>query len=144
MKFYIASPFFNEAQVEIVEQIKALLNETGFEFFSPKDDCLFENGKGMDSSKVFQTNVEQIDLCDGIIVVTDFRDPGTLWEAGYSYGKDNIIYIWVDFVESQNFNLMLAHSATTTVKGFDELETVLKATKELGFVPKKEYNGLLE
>ena len=146
MKFYIAAPFFNKTQIEKVEVIKEMLTAKGFDYFSPKDDCLFENDKGMDSESIFRTNINEIDRCDGIIVVTDDKDPGSVFEAGYAYGSsiDNIVYIWVDHIEGANFNLMLAHSADATALGYEELHSILNAAKNLGYVPKREYTGRME
>ena len=100
----------------------------------------------MDSQKIFDTNCLQIRKCDGIIVVTDSTDAGTIFEAGYAFGieKANTIYVWVDYIEDANFNLMLAHAADITVKGMKELSRILKKTKENGSVPCLAFSGRLE
>ena len=146
MKFYIAAPFFNPKQVERVEVIKEMLAAKGFEYFSPKDDCLFENDKGMDSGDIFKTNIIEIDNCNGVIVVTDGRDVGSIFEAGYAYGanKSNIIYVWIDHETEANFNIMLAHSGDAIALGYEELHNILNAAKNLGYVPKREYTGRME
>ena len=141
MKFYIASPFFNDRQIEIVEEIKRILDNRGFSYFSPKDDCIFENDKGMDSREIFDTNCREIDNADGIIAVTDGADAGTMWECGYAYGKRNVIYVWVDYIEGKDFNLMLAHSANAVAKGMTELRTILDFVLKNGRTPNKEYIG---
>ena len=146
MRFYIAAPFFNERQIEIVEEVKEILDYHGATYFSPKDDCLFENGKGMDSSDVFKTNCAEIEDCDAMIVITDDGDMGTIWEAGYAFGiqKENVIYAWIDFVEGAKFNLMLAHGATITVKGIKELSDEIFLAVRSGSVAKEDYSGELE
>ena len=146
MKFYIAAPFFNPKQLERVETVKKMLTEKGFDYFSPKDDCLFENDKGMDSANIFNTNVDEIDKCDGIIIITDDRDVGAMFEAGYAYGSGvyNRIYAWIDHDTDSNFNLMLAHSADAVVLGYRELDLLLTKTKELGLVRSNHYLGKME
>ena len=146
MKFYIAAPFFNPKQVERVEAIKKMLTEKGFDYFSPKDDCLFENDKGMDSANIFNTNINEIDNCNGVIVVTDDRDVGSMWEAGYAYGanKSNIVYVWIDHDKDANFNLMLAHSADAVALGYKELDLLLTKAKEIGYVYSNHYLGKME
>ena len=146
MKFYIAAPFFNPKQVERVEAIKEMLTEKGFDYFSPKDDCLFENDKGMDSANIFNTNINEIDNCNGVIVVTDDRDVGSMWEAGYAYGanKSNIVYVWIDHDKDANFNLMLAHSADAVALGYKELDLLLTKAKEIGYVYSNHYLGKME
>ena len=146
MKFYIAAPFFNKAQIEKVEVVKEMLTAKGFDYFSPKDDCLFENNKGMDSANIFNTNVDQIDRCDGILVITDDRDLGAMFEAGYAYGSGvyNRIYAWIDHDKDANFNLMLAHSADAVALGYKELDLLLTKTKELGHVHSNNYSGKME
>lgn len=146
MDIYIASPFFNERQIEILEQTKSILDNLCIGYFSPKDDCLFENDKGMDAGEIFQMNCNEIQECDCLLVITDGLDAGTLWEAGFAYGigKENILYAWIDCIEGANFNLMLAKSATSTVKGFDQLEIALMHYKNEGFVNKELYLGHME
>ena len=36
MKVYIAGPFFNDKQIEIVEKVKEILEENFIEYHSPK------------------------------------------------------------------------------------------------------------
>ena len=146
MKFYIAAPFFNKTQIEKVEVVKEMLLAKGFTFFSPKDDCLFENDKGMDSEAIFTTNIDEIDKCDGIIIITDDRDVGTMFEAGYAYGSGvyNRIYAWIDHDKDANFNLMLAHSADAVALGYKELDLLLTKAKEIGYVYSNHYLGKME
>lgn len=146
MEVYIASPFFNERQNEILEEVKKILDSLDISYFSPKDDCLFENGKGMDAEAVFNKNCLEIERCDCLLAITDGLDAGTLWESGFAYGirGKEILYVWVDHVEGANFNLMLAQSATATVKGFEELKKALEYFKEHGDVEDVKYSGKME
>jgi len=146
MEIYIASPFFNKRQNEILEEVKSLLDKIDISYFSPKDDCLFENDKGMDANAIFEINCREIEKCDCILVITDGLDAGSLFEAGFAHGinKNNILYVWIDHIEGANFNLMLAQSATATVKGFDELIVALEHFKDHGHIKSIGYSGVME
>lgn len=112
---YIAGPFFNVAQIEIVEQIKILLHGQGLQFFSPKDECLY-NPETTTPEEVLAQNIEALARTDLAIVITDGKDPGTLFEAGYCYAKGiPIIYHWHDPIPGQNFNLVLAASGSVSL-----------------------------
>lgn len=126
MKFktaYIASPFFNPTQIQIVEDIKTALKEIGVEYYSPKDANLFENFKDMDPLVIYQENVINILKNDCIIVVTDGKDVGTIFEAGFAAAsKIPIVYIWLDRPKNTKFNLMLSQSGRTVVASIVELK----------------------
>jgi nucleoside 2-deoxyribosyltransferase len=143
MKFksaYIASPFFNPRQIEIVEEIKTALEEIGVEYYSPKDECLFENFKDMDPAQIFSDNVVNITNRDAIVVVTDGKDVGTIFEAGYAYGNAvPIVYVWLDRPEGAKFNLMLSQSGRSVVGSINELKQAF-----LNDLPQSTFVGLHE
>jgi nucleoside 2-deoxyribosyltransferase len=109
-KLYIAGPFFNPTQIERVEKVKECLdNISGVDYFSPKDSNLWSPGD--DEEEVFANNIEVIDECDAIVTITNDKDVGTMFESGYAYARGiPIIYLWVDRLRGQKFNLMLAAS----------------------------------
>ena len=146
MKFYIAAPFFNPAQIQKVEAVKEMLQSNGLDYFSPKDDCLFQNDAGVDSQAIFRTNCDEIEKCDGVIAITDGRDVGTMWESGFAYGikKENIVYAWLDHDPKANFNIMLAHSGDAVALGYGELARILKSAQEDGEVASHNYSGNME
>lgn len=119
---YFASPFFNDEQVEREERIKRILREVGFDVWSPKENSLC-NPDASDEirEKTFNDNIRNILISDYIFVVTDGKDVGTIWEAGFAYGmkiysdllslqKKSIIYYCETLPEGGKFNLMLAQS----------------------------------
>ncbi len=143
MKFknvYIASPFFNPLQVQIVEDIKSALTEIGVEYYSPKDANLFENFKDMDPKLIFQENVVNILNRDAVVVVTDGKDVGTIFEAGFAFASNiPIVYVWLDRPEGAKFNLMLSQSGRTVVASIDELKKVFQND-----LPETTFDGLQE
>jgi len=119
-RVYIAAPFFNDRQLEIVEHIKSVLSSNNILYFSPKDESMFKQGDN--PIDILNLNVEAIVDSDYIIVVTDGKDTGTIWEAGYAFGKGiPILYLWVNRREGQKFNLMLGASGNV-VNTFRELD----------------------
>lgn len=119
-KVYIAAPFFNPEQIQIVERIKEILSISGIEYFSPKDVCLYEPGK--DTREILSMNCIAINNAPFIIVVTDGKDVGTMWEAGYAYSNCiPIIYVWLGWKPELKFNLMLAASGKAAVNTFTDL-----------------------
>lgn len=124
--FYIAAPFFNPTQNLILDHVKDSFDKVKIEYFSPKDECLYEPGKTT-PQEVLDMNVEAIDKASHMLVVTNGKDVGTMFEAGYAYatGK-SIIYLWVGGDSSQKFNLMLGASGRVC-RSFVQLDQMLEA-----------------
>lgn len=128
-KIYLAAPLFSEAEQEFNKKLETALEELGFSAFVPQEDSNDTEAarEDMDSSNIFQLNVEAIDACDILVAVLDGGtdvDSGTAWEIGYAYAKNKtIIGIKTDFRTlgpEGLVNLMIGESA-------NELETSVKA-----------------
>jgi len=112
MKAYIAGPFFNDEQTKRVELVKLSLQLVKISYYSPKDDCLYTPENDMTSEEVFEENAYQIKHCDFMVAITDDKDVGTMFEAGYAYANGvPICYIWFEH-NDMKFNIMLAESAS--------------------------------
>ena len=136
---YIASPFFNEREVTVVEQIKEVLKRNSLSFFSPKDDMLYDPHT-MTPADVLKVNVQALYNTDVTVCVTDGKDPGTLFEAGWCYAQGiPIIYIWLGGKEGQKFNLVLAASGAV-VRSFDQLDQAIKEIKQSGTFEAKNWS----
>lgn len=119
-KVYIAAPFFNPEQLKIVEDIKAILEECGVSYFSPKDESMFKQGD--DPADILRLNCKAIYDAKYVIVVTDGKDVGTIWEAGFAFGKRKpILYVWLGYKPEMKFNIMLAASGPA-VHNYTDLE----------------------
>lgn len=130
MRAYIASPFFNEAQIVRVEKLKEILDLLKIEFFSPKDESNLKFKNDSDSGlEVFKMNIAEIRSCDIVVCITNDKDTGTLFEAGLAYGMNKSIFYLYDGGES--FNLMLSNSGVATTS-FEELLGVLSSYLEGG------------
>jgi nucleoside 2-deoxyribosyltransferase len=125
MKVYIAAPFFNKFQIDIVDTIVDCLREDNVEFFSPKDECLYKEGDNV--LDILNQNLSAIKQSNAIIVVTDFKDVGTMFEAGYAYSIGvPILYIWLGHTPDLKFNLMLSASAAAVINNFEDLRKQIK------------------
>jgi len=110
-KIYFASPFFNPEQVEREEYLKQALRDLGFEVFSPKE-CFHCPPDADDKTrqKTFEGNCEELIDCDLVFAVTDGKDMGTIWEAGFAYAINKPIIYFCETLGDGQFNLMLAQS----------------------------------
>jgi len=130
-RVYIASPFFNPYEVSIIEQIKDVLTKNALPFFSPKDDMLYNPGT-MKPADVLQVNINALYSTDLTVCVTDGKDPGTLFEAGWCYAQGiPIIYMWLTGKKDQKFNLVLAASGAV-VRSIEQLDRSIKEIKQSG------------
>lgn len=152
MKAYIASPFFNGEQLERVKFIEDILKKTNFEFFSPRLDTYVKPDSNQSEREVaFRDNLRGIENADFIIVVTDGKDVGTMFEAGYAFNECTPILYFAETLGDKPFNLMLAMSADLgTCKSREELKSILidindsASISEYIFKTKKEFEGEIE
>ena len=109
--FYFASPFFNPEQVEREERMIKHLRDLGFVVFSPKEACHLDAKAGLQSrEEVFKANCDAINNSKAVFAVTDGKDMGTIWEAGYAYGIGKPVIYFAETLGDNKFNLMLAQS----------------------------------
>lgn len=120
--FYFASPFFRPEQVEREERMIKHLRDLGFRVFSPKENChLNANADAKSRELVFKANCEAIKNARAVFVVTDGKDMGTIWEAGYAYGIDKPVVYFAETLGDNQFNLMLAESGRDVFLSQDEV-----------------------
>lgn len=135
VKVYFASPWFNPEQAEREDRVKNKLRELGFNVWSPKNNCEdnYEFSPAADEvtrKKIFGDNCENIISCDIVFAITDGKDMGTIWEAGFANGcntgiraSDPIIIIYYcETLGNGQFNLMLAQSGDIVVTKFEDLD----------------------
>ena len=86
---YLAGPFFDLAQVWMVQQASTNLRELGLRVFSPYHDI------GLGSAEdVVSKDLAAIDSSDLVLALTDGLDSGTIYEIGYAraLGKPVVVY----------------------------------------------------
>lgn len=121
MRCYLAGPFFNDEQIERVQRIRDKLILEGFEVFSPMHDAgiLKPDSSDIDRQKVYEENVYSISKCDFVLVITDGKDVGTMWEAGYAVGLNKPVIYFCETLGSKPFNVMLALSANGVYRSLE-------------------------
>jgi nucleoside 2-deoxyribosyltransferase len=77
-KIYLAGPFFNEKQIDVIERIENEFDKYGFDYFSPR------KGGGVIShlSPEERTKASKVDA-NVLFAVVDGHDTGTVYEMGY-------------------------------------------------------------
>ena len=132
-KVYFASPWFTPEQEEREERLKAKLRSLGFEVHSPKETAVCGAISDPETrQKIFDGNIQAINDCDIVFAVTDGKDMGTIWEAGYAYGYNErqvvagydlkkIVY-YCETLGNGLFNLMLAQSGDIIITKFEDVD----------------------
>lgn len=97
MRIYLASPFFNEKEIEIVNKVEDILKEKNLTVFSPMRNQM-ENLKGGSrhwSIETFRNDVKFIDWAEIVVGVYhgNYSDSGTAWELGYAYGTNKPVIV---------------------------------------------------
>lgn len=76
---YLAGPFFNLAELWLVDEARSNLLSLGLNVFSPYHDV----GRGT-AEDVVQRDLDGLELCDVVFAIVDGLDAGTLYEIGYA------------------------------------------------------------
>ena len=97
-KIYLAGPCDSEHRTMMV-QVAKTIRENGYEVYCPFE-LKIENAWDMSqeawSKKVFDKDIEAINNCDYIIMISLGRisTAGTNWEQGYAYALNKPIYVF--------------------------------------------------
>lgn len=120
--FYLASPFFKDSQIQREEIVKTLLREHGYKVYSPKENgVLTPDATDEVRTKIFKENCEAIQKSHRILAITDEKDIGTIWEAGYAYGIGKEIVYYVETLGNNPFNVMLGKSGIGIFTNYNDL-----------------------
>jgi nucleoside 2-deoxyribosyltransferase len=133
-KIYIAAPFFNKEQIELVTKLKGLLEAMEFEVFSPYHHgyVLKPNDSVEKRREVYEDNLFEISLSDYVLCVTNWLcDAGTFIDTGIGIGRGKkIIYFCSTLDSIEKFNVMLAQSAFAIATSYFELSEILERIKK--------------
>ena len=124
-KVYLASPFFDDAELERVIKVKEILDLKGLEVFSPKEhqNEHLEFGSIEWRKATFENDVKHIDWCDVVVAIIckgNYDDSGTAWELGYAYAINKPVVL-VN-ITGETINLMIADSIHALITSYDELK----------------------
>ena len=147
-KVYFAGGWFSPAQEEEHTRVLNTLRDYCKDIlvFNPREHGELSNEKSNHSSeatKIFHNNVGSIRDCDFIVCITDYKDMGTIWEAGCAYALNKQIVYYCETLGDRPFNVMLAKSGLVTRNEVELIETVTRLAKDVT-VTNQEYKGDFE
>lgn len=100
-KVYLAGPFFDVAQLWMVEQARLNLYEVGLDVFSPYHDV------GLGSAQdVAWKDLEELNSCDLIFAIMDGADTGTVFEVGYAIAKQKPVIVFSQRESEESLKMM--------------------------------------
>ena len=113
MKVYIAAPFFNPAQLAIVEDIELQLKFHMIDFFSPRSEgvlvSMSPEEQKANHKRIYESNVRHMDECTHMVACVEYKDTGTIFEMGYFAAQKKPIVMFSSILLS--VNVMLGQSA---------------------------------
>ena len=121
MKIYLASPFFNEEELEIYRRAIRLLRDEGYDVYVPQEHTI-ENAWSLSNedwaSRVFIEDVKAINESEVVMVLNFgmYSDSGTAWEAGYAFAKDKKVVQVLCGGENTTYSLMMMNSCYNIVE----------------------------
>lgn len=122
-KVYLASPFFNEKEIERMEKVRDILREKGLDVFVPMENQHkeLEFGSLEWRKATFESDVNGIDTADVVVAIIseNYDDSGTAWECGRAYTLNKPVV--VVNVTGGTINLMIADSLHALITSYDEL-----------------------
>ena len=134
--FYLASPFFNDEQIKREESIKKTLRGYGYKVYAPREHGIVRSLASQEAvTSTFNSNVEAINNSRMVLAITDGKDMGTIWEAGYAYGNNIPIVYYAETLGNNPFNIMLSESG---VGIFKDYTSFCKACNSNDFYHKEE------
>lgn len=141
---YIASGWFSEAQEKSRQEVLAACKEVGIVVYSPKEEAICAADAGHNTREdIFSSNITAIRDSTFVIVNTQDKDMGTIFEAGVAYALAKPIIYYASGLKG-NFNLMLAESGKAVATTPEQLVTHIKHLLAHNFIYKVPYNGHIE
>lgn len=124
MKIYLASPFFNEREIENISQAVEILKRKGYEVFVPMEHDV-ENKENLTNAQwaeeIFKIDRNGIDNSDVVVLLYGgmYSDSGTAWECGYAYAKGKKVVVCCYNIEQTN--LMIVNGCHAFLNSIDAL-----------------------
>lgn len=122
--YYIASGWWQEAEIENYETITKILKDKGFTLFEPKYDVGTGSGGPLTLEKareIFKGDIDGITQCKALFADISFSDKGVLVEIGVALAN-NIPVILFDNSPRKVMNVMLAGSAKNCLRTIEDVE----------------------
>lgn len=88
LNIYLAGPFFNEKQIDLIERIETEFDKYRFDYFSPRKSGgiishLSPEERTKESKRIYDSNIREMVNANVLFAIIDGRDTGTVYEMGY-------------------------------------------------------------
>lgn len=113
MKIYLASPFFNPAELAVYRKVVGDLRATDkHTVYVPQEHTIpdaWELSNQRWANEVFCADIEALESCDVVMVLNFgmYSDSGTAWEAGYALGCGKMVVQVLCGDENTTYSLMM-------------------------------------
>lgn len=138
-KIYLASPFFNDKEKEVLNRAIKILRGKGLDVFVPMEHqhTHLEFGSMEWREATFKSDVDAIDESDIVVALLDgnYTDSGTCWEIGYAFCNKKPVIVFSE--NGKEINLMIAQTLHAVLNTYEELENY--DFNELKPIPYLEY-----
>lgn len=119
MKVYLASPFFNDKELKIYNEVIAHLRAQGIDLFVPREHTIpnaWDLPNHLWGESVFAVDYLAIQQSD-IVVVLNFgmySDSGTAWECGAAFALGKTV-VNVLCGENTEYSIMMVNGTNVTL-----------------------------
>jgi nucleoside 2-deoxyribosyltransferase len=124
MRIYLASPFFNDKELDYYKKVLNILEKKNLTVYAPlKNEISRENKTKEQWAKLtFSKDVEEINKADAVVMLFYglYSDSGTSWECGYAFAMNKPVVV-VHLHEGKS-NCMINCGSYSNLKGLQELE----------------------
>ncbi|WP_040950957.1 nucleoside 2-deoxyribosyltransferase [Gorillibacterium massiliense] len=124
-RVYLASPFFNEKEITILEQVEKILADKGLNVFSPFRNNVknVEVGSRQWSIETFMKDIKYIKWSEIVVGIYhgNYSDSGTAWELGYAFATDKPV-ILIHVGEISNLMVHEGSHANITLEELNEYD----------------------
>lgn len=136
-RIYLAGGWFSPQMEEEHTRIYNLIKDD-YNVFNPKLESLITPGSSDDTmTQTLKGNIEGIKNADIVLVIYDYKDVGTIWEAGCAYANKKPIIYYAETLNGKPFNLMLAKTGNFAA---NESQLVEKLKEDDTYTYKDVYN----
>lgn len=135
MKVYIAAPFFDARQLEIVLKLEEALVSARIDFYSPRSygkplKDMTPDETEIHRGKIFRSNIEALDQCDVMVACVEKKDTGTSFELGYYFAKGKRIILFSEDIG--RVNVMLAEAAFAVCDRYEYISNSIHGQYDCG------------
>ena len=137
-KVYFAGGWFTPEMEEEHTRLYNLIKDN-YAVFNPKLESKIGQKNG--NVETFLGNINAIEDADIVLVITDRKDMGTIWEAGVAYQSKKPIIYYAETLGDRPFNLMLAMTGKVAK---NENELLILLNQDLKFEKVNNFEGKVE